>query len=180
MTATASSVINWASPSATRALAWALLHFLWQGSALAALAAAAMALVRRASLRYLLGVATLVFMLAAPIATFVFYFQQPYDQTAARTAVARSAMELRAKAAATTRPVSTSPTAPSTDALPWLVEAWLVGVAFFSLRTAGGFLLIERQRRREATALSPRLLAMCHELQLRLGLTRTIAYCEGM
>ena len=42
-------LMNWVSPSAMQSLGWALLHFLWQGTALAALAAAAMALCRRAS-----------------------------------------------------------------------------------------------------------------------------------
>src|ERR1039458_6952635 len=51
-------------------------HFLWQGTALAALAAAAMALCRRASARYLLGVGALGLMLLAPLATFFFYSQQ--------------------------------------------------------------------------------------------------------
>lgn len=178
MTATTSSLMNSVAPGTTRALAWALVHFLWQGSALAALAAAAMALVRRASVRYLVGVAALVFMLAAPMATFFYYSQPRAEQTAIRAATTRPAEGLRAKgASAASLAVSSSPVAPS-GALPWLVEAWLVGVAFFSLRTAGGFLLIERQRRREATALSPKVLAICRELQHRLGLTRAIAYCE--
>ncbi len=69
------TLMNWLTPSAMQSLGWALLHFLWQGTALAALAAAAMALCRRASTRYLLGVGTLAFMLLAPIATY-FYSQQ--------------------------------------------------------------------------------------------------------
>ena len=64
------TLANWLSPSAMQAAGWALLHFLWQGTALAALAAAAMALCRRASTRYLLGVGALVLMLLAPLATF--------------------------------------------------------------------------------------------------------------
>jgi beta-lactamase regulating signal transducer with metallopeptidase domain len=178
MTAITSSFANWATPHTTRALAWALLHFLWQGIALAALAAAAMALVRRASVRYLLGMAVLVLMLASPIATFFYYAHEvPGERITIHASEIRAAEGLKAKEApATTLPLTSSPHFPSAAALPWLVEAWLVGVAFFSLRMAGGFLLIERQRRREATALSPRLLAICRELQQRLGLARAIAY----
>ena len=36
------SLTNWISPSVMRSLGWALLHFLWQGAALAALAAVLM------------------------------------------------------------------------------------------------------------------------------------------
>ena len=37
-------LMSWISPNAMHALGWALLHFLWEGTALAALAALAMAL----------------------------------------------------------------------------------------------------------------------------------------
>src|SRR5260370_26234593 len=70
------TLINWFSPNMMQSLGWALLHFLWQGTALAALAAAAMALCRRASTRYLLAVGALALMLLAPLATFFFYSQQ--------------------------------------------------------------------------------------------------------
>src|SRR5882762_4729095 len=63
---------NWLSPDTMHNLAWALLHFLWQGTAIAALAAVLMTLCRRASARYLLGVGALALMLAAPVATFFF------------------------------------------------------------------------------------------------------------
>src|SRR6202007_1983862 len=68
--------LNWVSPSTMHSLGWALLHFVWQGSALAGIAAGAMVLFRRASLRYLVGVAALVLMLLAPVATFFFYLQE--------------------------------------------------------------------------------------------------------
>ncbi len=51
-------------------------------------------------------------------------------------------------------------------------------MAFFSLRSAGGFLLLERERRRQSTVVSPRVLEICHTLQDQLGLNRAIAYCE--
>ncbi len=68
------AMMTWISPATMHSLGWALLHFLWQGTALAALAAAAMALSRRASLRYVVGLGALVLMLLAPVATF-FYSQ---------------------------------------------------------------------------------------------------------
>jgi hypothetical protein len=61
--------------------------------------------------------------------------------------------------------------------LPWLVEAWLAGVAFFGLRSAGGFLLLERERRKQSTTPTARVLEICQTLQRRLGLDRTIRYC---
>src|SRR3974390_2174547 len=142
------ALMNWVSPAVMQSLGWALLHFLWQGTALAAMAAAAMALCRRSSSRYLIGVGALLLMLAAPLATVFVYSQQ-------HSGVADTAKTLPL-AAASWRPtqgdsVASGPApAPQAtpwrslalDAFPWLVEAWLLGVAFFSLRSAGGFLLL--------------------------------------
>src|SRR5258708_17823758 len=66
------TLTNWLSPSAMHSLGWTLLHFLWQGTAVAALAAVLMTLCRRASARYVLAVGALALMLAAPVATFFF------------------------------------------------------------------------------------------------------------
>src|ERR1700758_3631279 len=70
------TLTNWISPGAMQSLGWALLHFLWQGTALAALAASAMAVFRKPSARYVIGIVALGMMLIGPIATFVFYSQQ--------------------------------------------------------------------------------------------------------
>jgi beta-lactamase regulating signal transducer with metallopeptidase domain len=193
------SLMNVLSPTAMQALAWALLHFLWQGTALAALAAAAMALCRSTSARYALGVGTLVLMLLAPLATFLFYSQQFYSQhsysqhsgvadtvkSPPLAAVAWPIARGRAAASGGTQPSSLgqsylgrSSIVLSLDALPWLVEAWLLGVALFSLRSAGGFLLLERERRRQSSVVSPRVLEICRTLQRRIGLAGAIAYCE--
>jgi beta-lactamase regulating signal transducer with metallopeptidase domain len=153
------------------------MHFLWQGTALAALAAVFMTLCRRPSARYLLGMGTLALMLAAPVATF--FFLTPSSATA----------HAKSSSVAETHPTDTddvvvgSSSAPSRtpaswDVLPWLVEAWLFGVVFFSLRSAGGFLLLERERNKHSTAPSARVLAMCQTVQRQLGLDRTIRYCE--
>src|ERR1022692_4400124 len=66
------TLTNWLSPSPMHSRGWALLHFLWQGTAVAALAAVLMTLCRRASARYVVAVGALVLMLAAPVATFFF------------------------------------------------------------------------------------------------------------
>ena len=75
------------SPNTMQSLGWALLHFLWQGTALAALAAVAMALCRRASTRYLLGLGTLVLMMLAPVATLSFYSSSAFCRGRGRTTV---------------------------------------------------------------------------------------------
>ena len=179
------SMMNWVSPSAMQSLGWALLHFLWQGTALAALAAGAMALCSRASQRYLVGLAVLGLMLLAPLATFFYGHQRSAEVAIAkssRIAMAESAtIRNRTVARSSAQPfliARSIPLAPSLDALPWLVEAWLLGVAFFSLRSAGGFLLLERERRRQSSVVSVRVLEICSTLQDRIGLNRAVDFCE--
>src|ERR1700733_1081099 len=175
------TLTNSVSPNAMQALGWALLHFLWQGTAVAALAAAAMALCRHASTRYVVGVGALVLMLLAPLSTFFLYSQ--HRSGAAEILQSSLARRVAASPATTgtgsaRSSAESSPIGPSLDALPWLVEAWLLGVAFFSLRSAGGFILLERERHKQSTPPSARVLAICQTLQQRLGLERAVLYCE--
>ena len=171
------TLTNWLSPSTMHSLGWTLLHFLWQGTALAALAAVLMALCRRSSTRYALAVGVLVLMLAAPVATFFFLTPSGATMPASSSPIA-SEKAPDASNVALRPSVGFLPFSPSLDALPWLVEAWLLGVAFFSLRSAGGFLLLERERRKKSGTVGARVLAMCQTLQSQLGLERTIRYCE--
>src|ERR1700688_3753016 len=171
------TLTSWISPSAMHSQGWTLLHFLWQGTAVASLAAVLMPLCRRASARYALAVIALAVMLAAPVATFLFLLPS------------NPAVPVRSFPVADEQPTATSNIVAGTtagfsrlsqswDTLPRLVEGWLLGVAFFSLRSAGGFLLLERERRKRSATVSHRVLEMCQRLQRRLGIERAICYCE--
>ncbi len=170
-------IANWLSPNVMRPLGWALFHFLWQGTALAAFAAVAMALFRRASVRYLLAVAVLLLMVAAPVVTFFSYWQT--DSVSMSTATpAPPATVWNIPQPTSVARVSVASRRITPDIFPWMVEAWLAGVAFFGLRTAGGFLLLERMRRRQAIAVGGRLREKCLALQRRIGLEHAINYCH--
>jgi len=175
MNAMLTSLTTALSSNVMHSMGWALLHFLWQGTALAALAAAAMALCRQAQARYAVAVGALVLMLLAPPLTFLVDAQSHSD---AGTPLAASphgkATWQRADGVTTVHPSHVA----SVDALPWLVEAWLVGVAFFSLRFAGGFLWLERERRRQSATVNDRLLEICYTLRDRMGIRRAIQFCE--
>src|SRR5215468_7833576 len=70
------TLANGISPELLQAFGWTLLHFIWQGAALAALFAVANTVCRRATTRYALAVITLVLMLAAPVITFAGLMRQ--------------------------------------------------------------------------------------------------------
>src|SRR5579859_5453127 len=161
------------STGVMRALGWTLLHFLWQGLALAALGSAVMAVFRSSSVRYLVGLAALLLMFAAPVVTFLL-FLHPTDKTREVVAAPRTEMAVSPDVVAVTQPVpsgeqarSVSSSAIPAGVLVWLVQLWFLGVAFFSLRAAGGFLLIERLRRQQAVPMNATLRERCLALQRR-------------
>jgi len=180
------SLVNLLSASVMHSLGWALLHFLWEGTALAAIAAAAMALCRRPSARYAIGVGALALMLLAPLFTFFRVPQEvPQGHSGTADTAKSSPLAAAAQPTASTRDAASGSTPPiaASKALPgfvegWLVEAWLLGVALFSMRSAGGFFLLERQRRKQSRVVEDRILEICFTLQDRIGLTRAISYCE--
>ncbi|MFI5098011.1 MAG: M56 family metallopeptidase [Candidatus Acidiferrales bacterium] len=170
---------QWISPDLLRPLGLALLHFLWQGAALAALAAFALTLVRTASTRYVLGVIILAAMVVAPAITFFVVRDQPPQPPAIYAASRIGAPDAprHSTLQANAKPAQPQP-APE-KAYLFLVETWFFGVLLLSLRTAGGVVALERLRRRNSAPLSSALLELCLALQRRMGLTRFIQYCES-
>ena len=173
------TLTNWINPGTLQALGWALLHFLWQGAALAAIAAAAMAIARRPAARYVIGVCLLTAMLLAPAVTF-FVSAQSHEQA---TQLVKSPLVSAAWPIARGNTVASGAThvipARSRDTFSWVVEIWLLGVALFSVRSAGGFVLLERERRRQSAVLKDWVLEICYTLQDQLGITRVVQYCES-
>ena len=171
---------HWLTPDVTRAAAMTILHFLWQGAALAALAFAGMALARRAAARYAIAVGVLALMVATPVVTFVVLQQRDSRQTfAARGRTPRRSGST--VAAVEIAPASDAPargnSAP-TEYFSWLVYAWLAGVVLLSLRPATGFVALQRLRRKQAMPVSELVRARCLSLQETLGIRRVIRYCE--
>lgn len=128
------------------ALGWTLLHAVWQGFALVLPAAVALHLLRNQSsaLRYRIGTLTLFSQLLVSAATFVWYYKPSIVTTASGSmTITVQALPIRWQAAQT---------------LPWqqhvqlfmenhlgqFVFMYLVGVALFGLRLAGGWLYLQR------------------------------------
>src|SRR5215472_9346771 len=176
--------MHWLAPETMRLIGLALLHFLWQGTALAVLGYEAMTLCRSAASRYAVGVTVLVLMLAAPMITFGLLRVDVASKPAFVTPQCCSqnfeaaAPILAAFAATTNRSVQQGELRP--DYLFFVVELWFAGVLLLSLRSAGGFFLVERLRRRESSLARVDVLMICLELQHRLGLKRTISCCKSI
>jgi beta-lactamase regulating signal transducer with metallopeptidase domain len=166
---------------------WTLVHFVWQGAAIALLAAVGLRLTERRSsnVRYLVACVGLGAMLAAPFAT------------ARLLSVAAQTRTLQAGSADLTPPPAlTGADAPAAATKPALVDAfalpspaglvmprvsldrlmpgvvslWLVGVALLLGRMTGGWWHVRRLHRSALATNASRWQTSCRRIAYRLGL----------
>jgi beta-lactamase regulating signal transducer with metallopeptidase domain len=149
----------------------ALLHFLWQGAALAVLLLVAISFTRNARLRYLLGVGSLALMALCPMAT-VAFLQRP-------VATSASSIDYSAVAPAVsniTVALNAAPPVASFDLLNCFVWIWCGGVCLFAARAFGGWLVLQKLRRTAQDAIPAALLNRCLRLQQRIGISTMVRF----
>jgi beta-lactamase regulating signal transducer with metallopeptidase domain len=168
----------WLNGESIRNLGWALIHFLWEGLALALFLYVAVAFCRSARSRYMLSVCTLAAMVFAPIVTFIILRQRPQEPTPA-AGVETVFHAIQALAPAVKGSASAIPEASSIDWLGWCVCMWLCGVVLFSLRALGGWLLLVHLRREQTAPLSADLVQKFRVLEQRLALKRRVQYLQS-
>ncbi len=183
---------------------WALVHFVWQGALIHAVAGVALRIVsaRHSRARYLIAVAALTLMFAAPIVTVMRTAPSlagagpvaAFAEVAAADAVAGLA-ELRASAAgAATSPTAVvvaressgvrvvlrSVTAGSlAPLLRLVVVVWLLGVVLFLLRLAGGLVLVRQWRTRQASRVSREVAEVARVVAARVGLRGSVKVLQS-
>ncbi len=178
--------MTWIDPSMVLRLGWTLIHFLWQGGALAGVLALLLWSTKGRSprLRYGLSCLVLATMAVAPVAT---WYQLGQPQTASRILV-----EPSNKAVPDSRSATPSvPSSPEEGAallsrtwegiLPLSVGLWFLGVAIMSLRLASGWVWLQWLRRRPDTVpasddIQLRLLRLCQRMKLASNIR--ILLCE--
>lgn len=176
---------------AAQALAWALVHFVWQGAAIALVLAAVQRLGRlSASARYVTGVLAMAAMLAVPAITFV-----TLAQAATRGAAAVLNQDTASAVAApgTQYPAPSTPPSPAESArqapapgtlmssvAPGVILGlWGAGVVLLSLRLLGGWLVARRLARRSTSPAGPEIQALARRIAGRLALDRVVGVFES-
>ena len=179
-------------PRDVQAIGWTLVHFVWQGTALAALLAALDLLLRHAPapVRYRLASATLGLMLLLPLATFGILRTStgrgpksaessatqrqsvaPPSLTSVASANNREAIPARASGEGVRGRVEAL--------LPVFVALWSAGVLLLSFRTLGGFVLVQRLKRSGLRTPSPALVEMVARLKEALDVSAAVRVCES-
>ena len=178
----------WFSQMLVRDLGWTLVHFLWEGLAIAGLLAVTLRLMRRspAHYKYLAGCTALTFVAIAPVVTLVVVERlNPSLPTLSSTGT--SPWTETTRQAASSLPTIVVTAQPEADiaslserletAFPWLVLFWVMGVCALSCRLFAGWLQVRRLRR-VATQPLPwpeRLTALAR----RLGVSRPVRLLQS-
>jgi len=162
-------------------LGWTLVHFLWQGLAIALLYAAADRLMPRRcgpNGRYLLACAALVAMMAAPLTTWELMGPPAASPGAAyQIRGVPPAPSTSSTAAAATLPDSVRATVPEVQPaqfLAWVVVVWLVGAAALWVRLAGGWVVAARMRSMLVRRAPPEWQQTLQKLAAQIGLSRPV------
>ncbi|HJQ68424.1 MAG TPA: M56 family metallopeptidase [Blastocatellia bacterium] len=175
-----------------QALGWSLIHFVWQGAAVAAALAGANILLRKrsANARYFAACAALAMMLAL-MAGNLLYFTSPSPSFARGVAPAPAdAGKLQTTPASIIdHKASVSGFEPTLfegktrravkQLLPWVVGVWLFGVLALSARLAGGFVQARRLRRRDTQEVSTRRQQLFADLARRLRVSKPVVLLES-
>ncbi len=169
-----------------QALAWALVHFVWQGAAIGLAAVVAFRVVRSSpSLRYGIGVGALTLMLAAPVATFVTLVNDPVSPVSAAsgaTAELGRAAPVELPATAMTglnRAEAERGAGAMPRVLAMAVLGWIAGVVFFSVRLFGGWVVARRLAQRAVQPASEGIQAIARQLSDRLALGKAVAILQS-
>lgn len=155
-------------------LAWTLLHFIWQGAALALALAGAQLVLRNstARVRYAAACATLLFMFASAVITFTVLERNTAGP------VASTAVESVRQSPSSAEQVSNGPNQPA-PYVAWLVYAWMLGVAVLSVRSSHAWILAQRMKRKQAWPAASVWQERLKRLQQRLEISRPIRLCES-
>ncbi len=174
----------WATP-AVQAIAWALVHFLWQGALVGLAAAAALSLLKKgsAAVRYAVAAGALLLMVALPVATAVRLAASPSTAFAGSSLLGHTSpsspgvggVEGAGEEGRGDEGLSAAIPSPF---LPWVLNVWLAGVGFLSIYHLGGFLQTRRLTR-TGNLLDGDVETTVRSLARRLGIARAVKLLES-
>jgi len=138
----------------TNALAWTLIHFLWQGALIAVLLAGSLALLKNAGsrFRYAAGCAAMMLMLISASLTFVGL--RMADESLPFTSMASTGWTATLTTDSdlvTTGPATSTTVGSVADYFPTLLWVWFSGVVACGIRSMGGWIVAARYARRQTS-----------------------------
>jgi beta-lactamase regulating signal transducer with metallopeptidase domain len=167
------------------AIAWTLIHFCWQAAAIAVLYRLLMLVLMRSAsqVRYVVSIAALGLMVAGAVATLAWEMYSLRPSPALHNAAAEirhialnaAAGQLGAGAAVKAQAATETATgaeASAANLLRWIDGAWVLGVVVLSVRSIGGWWVIQRLRATAIDEAPAAVVASFERIALALGLRR--------
>jgi beta-lactamase regulating signal transducer with metallopeptidase domain len=164
-----------------QAIAWTLIHFCWQAAAIAALYRVTTVVIARRSsqTRYLAALVTLLVMVGASLFTLAWElrFTAEYSPTSALVAAGMQGTMADPELPHIMRPGfiashNQSLGVTSANLLPWIDGLWVIGVVALSLRSLGGWGVIQRLRTSATVEAPQQVQASFLRISAALGLRR--------
>jgi hypothetical protein len=159
-------------------LGWVLVHFVWQGTVVAAVWTILRSLLRAhdARTRYAVACLLLGLMAVSPLITFTLLESTGADGSAEASGIGRTREQFSATAPPSTGyqsmaiPAVADRCATALEgAIPWLVMVWCLGVGLLSLRLLQGYWSVRSVRSRQVRPMDPAWRERLAELQRRLS-----------
>jgi len=158
--------------SAVLDLAWALLHFLWQGALLGLLAWAGLWLLRRRGPRIRYGFACVLLLMMAALPPLTYLWLRAQTPPVAE-------LPLLALPPAASGTIGHRLEALLLPWLPWLLATYSLGVLGLATRLAGSWAWLQTYRWRGVQPAAPHWQAAARNLALRLGLRREVRILDS-
>lgn len=177
------NLIDFLNSPTAHALGWTLLHAVWQGFALVLPTAVILHLLRNRSgaLRYRVGVLTLLAQVMTSVVTFLYYYKPgvaPNRLVLASAPV--QALPLQWQMVARTIPWHQQAQQFLENHLSQFVLIYLIGVAVFGLRLAGGWLYLQRLSRTAVHPADLYLTELINRLRLALAIRPAVQVRESV
>ena len=169
--------------SVVSALGWTLLHSVWQGTLLAALAFAGFFLLRKsaASLRYNAGIAFLSLQVIISVVTFSYYQQK----TTLVSVIPHNSLVTKTLTETVTTQASNYNLPLTAKVQIWLnmhihelVICWLIGACLLMLRFAGGWIYTEHLRSKARLVIDKEWRVRFGMLAAKLNISRSVEFRE--
>ena len=168
-------ISTWSETPLVKALAWTLLHFVWEAALIALLLAAVLYGSRPARARARYAAACLA-LIAMPLS---FGLTVARELSAPRMVQSGPLRLIQPDALDSLAPITAAPEAAASPLWRWAVPVWLAGVLLFYVRSLGGWFAVQRLRRTGVVAAGAEWQARLHVLRARLGVARAVALVES-
>lgn len=164
----------WTGSPLAAALGWVVLHSLWQGTALAALLAAVLCVLRSSRARYAACCAGMIVAVVAAAATLFLMLPAPVQPLSARTPSAFPPWRIPVEEAS-----SAAGVAGLSALAPWIAAGWVAGALIVFVWQAAGWISLRRLTRRGICCADENWQRRVAVLAQRLRISRPVRLFES-